>query len=879
MNRHPVGTAWRIEHELTRHYLRTDGGFGSAPLRFIDATPEELARALSRPQESPDETRSFFVNSFHPSLVKSALCDGTLIRASLGVEGPGWFQYLVLTCMIASTSPDVSQSDNFRERLKEELGISTTLMNLTGIPTLWEALRSWCESKRAYGDPYRAIILPDPGHMTQIGYSVRIAFPSRRDLDRMERLFGPSSGSDVASPAAMVKVVRDRLFGPPWSDGFKAAFSDFEDRFSRGQRLLADHPFWHAITRLGRTAVDEKDIPNTHIDLSTDIEGETIFILSSDDPDVIAEFEIGPIDLRHRKRLTREIEIEELVSLLFRSPIKGSLGPLTRCEAEGAIPFEEVNWGVWRASRLPESTKVRLLLRPDIARRHPNIAGRACHWFLSDQIVLDVALDILKSIRARVAGSDVFRTTLVDGIKVGANYLGLPGFLPRISATSECSIDITPSFDASGALSVGERDGSRFQLVSDAPLRGAWTASVTERGVLAADLNLKFVPNASEHDFSTMAIDERHWEPEIEIEETWPPINFFRSPRSAASEDASPATFDLLEALYAGGRTGWAEPDLISLLGRHLGLTNSCVWDALRVIADAGWLEPRLSPSWRARKWFLKAPRLLLTRTENLIVLDGAACETVRRRFTECIQRAGGHVQAKVFAGTWSIPTVVGFVRDRTAITKEMGIPSFSPEIRLPARKQAVSYAESQYTDLSRLVASTWSWKAGRFIKGTSDQASDILVERLEHKGCRSNDVYRISKKNQKPVMLSSRTSAIAYAHRLAERPLFRYDRDSGQMERVAKEGFLPRPIGFYLRLLNLASPGLVREENGNCRFVYPASDDDVDMLTDWLGPIVLRDKRKDSSVHDINLLSLVFRRRLGVIGRRVAQHSWNREG
>jgi hypothetical protein len=176
------GDAWKTEEALTRHYLRTDGGSGASPLRFLDATPAELARALSLPSERSDDMMAEFYSSFHPYLIRQALQDGIAAPAPSNVIGPGWFKYLVLTCAITCTADDVSQLGDFRQRLSEQVGLPVVPVDLTGIATLWRRLEAWIDHRRASGEPYRAIILPDPGHMHQIGHSLRIAFPARRDL-------------------------------------------------------------------------------------------------------------------------------------------------------------------------------------------------------------------------------------------------------------------------------------------------------------------------------------------------------------------------------------------------------------------------------------------------------------------------------------------------------------------------------------------------------------------------------------------------------------------------------------------------------------------------------------------------------------------------
>jgi hypothetical protein len=876
-----TGTAWRVEDALARHYLRTDGAFGSAPLRFIDATSEELASALSTvfsfPVDNPDHARRRFLGSLRPDFIRQALCDGVPFVAPYGVAGPGWFQYLMLTCVIASASPEVSQSENFRERLREELGISTPLMNLTGIPKLWRELQTWCDRKKASGQPYRTIILPDPGHMTQIGYSVRITFPSRRDLGRMDRLFGPMFGSGTASPRAAIAAVRNRLYDQPWSDGFKAAFSDFEEQFSRGHRLLADHPFWLAISRLSHDRRKDRESPTAHVELSTDIEGETVLLLSTDDPRLLGEigFEHDGSDMEEPH--TGEVEIRDLVTILCGESAKSPLGAIAQCAREGAIPFDEADWGCWRATRTPESSKVRLLLDPGVSRG--GISGRMDFWFLTDPIDLDLARMVIGRLRTkRSLEDDVSRAALVGGIKVGANYLGRPGLLPCIAANINCTVEIRRVSDASGTLSPGEREGSLFSLNADGHLRGAWTASVAEAGLLAADLTLRFVQNATEHDFSKTAVDSR-WEPEPEIDQIESSIDPRPSGMRHAANDAEPATYDLLEAIYAGGGRGWSEPELIALLGGRLRLAGSSVWDALRVLQEGGWLEPCSSSSWRARRWFLRRPCLVSTGQRGRIVLDGAACETVRLRFSASVEQAGGRVETRVMAGGWSAPAITGLVDNHASIAEKTDLPLLSPAVHLPAQAQAVSYRPSAFTDRSRHVASTWAWDRGRFLKGRSDSSEDVRIDRLEHNERRSKDVYRISKEGRSLAMLDSRTAAIAYGHRLAGRALFHFDPVNDRLDRIAQEGFLPQPVGRYLRLRHSIGCALIPRGDGSCGLAYPADQTDVELLTGWLGPIVSGSYHADSPSVNATLGSLVLRRRLGLLGGLAARHARYREG
>jgi hypothetical protein len=58
---------------LTRHYLRSDGPFGSGPITYIDATPAELRTAAGRDDWSEGDARGSFLGSFSAAELRSWL--------------------------------------------------------------------------------------------------------------------------------------------------------------------------------------------------------------------------------------------------------------------------------------------------------------------------------------------------------------------------------------------------------------------------------------------------------------------------------------------------------------------------------------------------------------------------------------------------------------------------------------------------------------------------------------------------------------------------------------------------------------------------------------------------------------------------------------
>ena len=116
---------------------------------------------------------------------------------------------------------------------------------------------------------------------------------------------------------------------------------------------------------------------------------------------------------------------------------------------------------------------------------------------------------------------------------------------------------------------------------------------------------------------------------------------------------------DLTEAMYVRGRSGWAESDLLALI-RHVNGAGDTPrpWDLLRVLQDAGWIEPRQLTKWRGRKWFLRSLGVVALGTgpDVVSVLDGAIPLVVQERFCRVAETLGGRFVGGVRIGSWSPP-------------------------------------------------------------------------------------------------------------------------------------------------------------------------------------------------------------------------------
>jgi len=233
------------EEALTQRFL-TAAGEGVGPIRSFDISPETLALAA----EADPSAGGQAVSSFKKALLAnrwalySALEDGTFNR-KLVADCPGCFAYLALTIFVDSQldADDADGSDEFRRKLTAFLGVDRSFSNLSGVASMWRSLRDWLARQAKSGKSFRKLVLPDDDGWVQIGYSLRLSFPSRRDYTFLGNFFDQHPGI-TADERAMLDTLRNLADRSSASPGLHDAFDEFHRAQLSGQRTLADHRFW-----------------------------------------------------------------------------------------------------------------------------------------------------------------------------------------------------------------------------------------------------------------------------------------------------------------------------------------------------------------------------------------------------------------------------------------------------------------------------------------------------------------------------------------------------------------------------------------------------------------------------------------------------------
>src|SRR6267143_3304472 len=186
--------SWAISEWNKRlfEYFFSIADEGDEPVTRLVVTPEELQRVVGSDAVSQDNVHDTFLKAIRERLKaeKKLLWDAFALekRRTNRYAIPPFFAHLVLTCLAASYADDDGrdQGNNFRKWLNTLLGRAPDDPNypLYDLPVLWWKLVSWLDEARRRGESYRELVLPKPGRMRLIGYSVNLAFPPRKDQTR-----------------------------------------------------------------------------------------------------------------------------------------------------------------------------------------------------------------------------------------------------------------------------------------------------------------------------------------------------------------------------------------------------------------------------------------------------------------------------------------------------------------------------------------------------------------------------------------------------------------------------------------------------------------------------------------------------------------------
>lgn len=849
----PAGmlTAVTWETLLTAHYLRSDGPFGASPIRSIDATPRELARAASEFQISDEKAAIYFLKAFSPSHDVPEVLRG--FKKPFAPAGtPGYFRYLVLSAYVPAIAVDEEMTRNFRSRLGQVLGLSGAVENISELPALWRRLVRWCEARRAEGKPYRRLILPDPGSWTLVGYSNRLAFPSWRDSERLARRIEEIGLSKVNTTKGSIAVLKHEIEFGGYSPPMREAFEDFRIRYQRGERLLVQHRFWRLLEDV-RANLDKSQSRKER-----SLHARLILTVGIDASDLDLELILGA-ELASQSSVAPVGRIGGPIAVVFGQilqtlgGVKEQTSEISRAAVSGLMLFVPQTWGMWQfAGAAAVRTEALALIRSDHTDRASRlgIAYRSvCDGWSMTGMLAPAAVEALVGAILRVPTSDrddeLADIAVVGGIRTGKAFLGRSATLPQVQVTASADLRLITALEARGSLAAEpdprvKGQNGLWRLVADAPVGGSWRLLAQEGQTNDADeaeLLLRFDERAVEHtELADPDGSAGQFEPETEMLAAKTELLRVRALQGEAAGTIPPRLDDLLEAIYAEGRSGWTEADLIPLVRRILPFEEApSAFDVIHLLQASGWLEPRLLTQWRGRRWFLRPPKLVVVQRGDraTLVLDGSTPEVVRERFREVVERLGGGIDVRPACGGWGIPMLVAQVNNPSDVVSILGF-DVEEATGLTVFRAPGCWPRETRSLTNRVLATSWCWHSGSFKTNAATTRTAVKLERHTRVRGDDRDVYSVTDGSAEAVVFTSRTIAILEAHRMAGKGLFRME--DNYLVRCARDGCLPASVVRWLRFLHLANPGVLGRSPQLRTIAYPADSSSATVLSKWFG-------------------------------------------
>jgi hypothetical protein len=448
-------------------------------------------------------------------------------------------------------------SDEFRPKLAAFLGVDRSFSKLSGVASMWRSLHDWLARQAKAGKPLRKLVLPDEDGWVQIGYSLRLSFPSRRDHTFLGHFFDQHPGITV-DERAMLATLRNLVDRSSASPGLHDAFDEFHNAYLSGQRTLADHRFWKFALAVAKAR---------SLQMPADVSLEIY-----PDEDGLLQFKLDAAGRSDGK--SAHSTLQSAVEAV------GKLGAsnLRNVAEAGYLVFKRVGTARWSA--VPRFSECRGEIKVGLCRRLAAAVGsklgrlRASgDWNLTiDPVPIAKAEDALRRLLAKGEMPAIISgVTVTGGVRTDHHWLGRRTLLPRIE--TDLGLPTIGAEGGTGAESpvCEEIAPNLYAIKAERPLAGAFEL----RGSATTVTRLQFVADAFVHDARLPAnvVEMPEWNDTAEMRSrvAEPPQDWDEVPEPLD---------DLLEAIYAGGRTGWSESDLIPLLERmavcrHCGFASS----------------------------------------------------------------------------------------------------------------------------------------------------------------------------------------------------------------------------------------------------------------------------------------------------------------
>lgn len=608
------------------------------PVSTIDAGEALLARALGRAGPLPSETTAL-------ELFLSAFPDRwQMLRWFSGVDSPADAlpSFLILCCVAASEATG-SDTNDYRERLREMMNWDAIVMDCSALPRLWRQLQSALE-KASTERRLRPLILPDPRFRTQIGHAIELTFPSRQDGRRLKRDLETGGLADPYSPVAVMRWVGARAGN--YSHTFHETFSDFQAAWRNGARALTDHRFWSG----WRVVVDSWRPKVTQDDflIVSDVWGGHQLVTAAGEPTTLRAVEAA------------------------------ASGGLRHLLSDGSpILLNESDWGqyTWAGQGRAAAREARAALVREKSHsatvlaqldRHP--VSDAPGWFLTTSV------DLIPGAAGRSSlGDDDLIDVRFHGVpRIDGGRLARPSFPLKLSMTGPVG-SVTISGEFADSLKLRRLSSQEWWITPTQPLEGEAKVFVeAPGGEVPRTVLLRRSSNAPDWERALPA----RLIPDEQSSPAWSPtgtprqpVGVFESTLGMTELVTRQGILDLMEFLAA--RPGpMPTGGFIELLDSLPEADEIGKWTLSRLAIEGGLVDPFRVRGWRGGAVVPRAPRAVLAAGAkgSRLMFDGVINEVTRSRIDGAAARQGLVAETRPGLSAWS-PTTVCIPGDVTVLT------------------------------------------------------------------------------------------------------------------------------------------------------------------------------------------------------------------
>lgn len=692
---------------------------------------------------------------------------------------PDYLRILMFVCWMQTSKIRQEDDTDFREMLGRHTGVNFLGALMRGLNPMWEHLQAYLAKEHGID-----LDLPGIHPHSQIGRTLRIAFPTLRDKTAFRRLRQSIGTHKLLDPVELSRAVSTaRDLTAETVPSFAYNFRLFDRSWKRGGREYMETTFWKAWYSFvaEHTALEELLV------VRGDFGDHELFRVS---PSGGRKALRGPEDARKY--------VPDAIAKAIRN---------------GAVLMEDLGWGRSRATSSVASSLI-LLNRTRLAEcdeaaiaSYDNINA---NWVLANFRNRATSEAPAKSARRPIGWR--------DGIRVGGAYLGRAPFTPILSLPETVAGKVSVSGEAMAMETVP--DGVAFP-----PGIYAGTATAQAQGEV---LNILLVPKALETPqnrrltfdrFRDIGEDQFHREtvPSLDVV-----LNRWSGERIRTCEEMT----NIAEALYARTARGLAFVDALEIIRRGLPQAASTPgeWDILRTFADAGWFDLTLVRNFPARKLLQRAPTFRAIGADT-VVIEGPTPLALIERIEAAASAAGVAVETHYGVSQWSLPRILVKTGDRNRqqdFVDRIAFAEEGPKVRAAPRKGEEHDAHGYH------VVARFNDQRG-FFASTYDNEMSQGLYRLERNEGKKPFLYRSVVAGTEAENFASPSIAILAHHARMRRQLFRYD--GSVMVASALRASLPSSWAQWASGRTACNAGPMLR-GGRWIYAYPLGSDEVSLLS-----------------------------------------------